>query len=292
MSLSIDTLRAFIILSEELHFGRAAARLHISQPALTKQIRKLETELGGRLFERTTGKVDLTQAGEALRDRTRALVADAVALESFARQAMQRRVSSLRIGFGIAVISDLLPKAVIAYRKSFPDVHLEMQDMGSRTITEGVSEGRLDLGFVRMPVTDVSIESLIVLREEIQIAVSAVRGPGPVQLADLRDDPFVLIARSTSETFQTHALNLCLSAGFSANVVQEAKEMFTLLNLVRAGLGVSLVPSTARRMRIPGVRFYPLKTPAAKWEIAMIWRRDRRSVIQPFIKVVKALIKQ
>ena len=170
-------------------------------------------------------------------------------------------------------------------------MHLEMQDMGSRTITEGVSEGRLDIGFVRMPVTDVSIESMVVLREEIQIVVPVTRKPGPVKLKDLRDDPFVLIARSTSETFQTHALNLCLSSGFRANVVQEAKEMFTLINLVRAGLGVSLVPSAARKMRIPGVRFYPIKTPGAKWEIAMIWRRDRRVVVQPFVKLVQAVVK-
>src|SRR5579863_2332904 len=100
MSLSLDELRAFIILSEELHFGRAAARLHVSQPALTKQIRKLEADLGGRLFERTTGRVNLTQAGDALKDRTRALVADAAALESFAKHAMQRNVTNLRIGFG------------------------------------------------------------------------------------------------------------------------------------------------------------------------------------------------
>jgi DNA-binding transcriptional LysR family regulator len=290
MSLNIDSLRAFLVLSEELHFGRAARQLHLSQPALTKQIKRLEADFGGKLFERTTGKVELTPAGDALRHRTKLLVEDAAALESFAKKAVQGELGNLRIGFGIATISDLLPKAVIAYRKAYPNVLLEMQDMGSRQITDGVLEGSLDVGFVRMPVANPRLESAIVLGEEIQIAASALKYPHPVKLKELRDEPFVLIARSTSETFQTHALNLCLEAGFRANVVQEAKEMFTLLNLVRAGLGVSLVPSTARKMRVPGVRFYPLKSASARWEIAMIWRRDRKISVASFVKAVESTI--
>jgi DNA-binding transcriptional LysR family regulator len=289
MSLNIDSLRAFLVLSEELHFGRAARRLYMSQPALTKQIRRLETDLGGKLFERTTGKVELTPAGDALRERTKLLVEDAAALESFARKAVQGELGNLRIGFGIATISDLLPKAVIAYRKAYPNVLLEMQDMGSRQITDGVVDGSLDIGFVRMPVANPRLESSVVLLEEIQIAASALQYPHPVRLKDLRDDPFVLIARSTSETFQAHALNLCFEAGFRANVVQEAKETFTVLNLVRAGLGVSLVPSTARKMRVPGIRFYPLTSPSARWQIAMIWRRDRKISVAPFVESVESV---
>src|ERR1039457_4792558 len=108
MSLSIDALRSFVVLAEELHFGRASLKLHISQPALTKQIKRLEAEIGGRLVERPTGSVLLTPAGDALRDRSHVLVTDAAALESFARQAVRGNLERLRIGFGIAAISDLL----------------------------------------------------------------------------------------------------------------------------------------------------------------------------------------
>lgn len=111
MSLSIDALRSFVVLAEELHFGRAAIRLRVSQPALTKQIKRLEAEIGGRLFERTTGRVLLTPAGDALRDRARVLVRDASALESFARQAVHGNLDRLRIGCGIATVADLLPRA-------------------------------------------------------------------------------------------------------------------------------------------------------------------------------------
>lgn len=291
MSLSIDALRSFVVLAEELHFGHAAIRLHVSQPALTKQIKRLEYEIGGRLFERTTGRVLLTPAGDALRDRARVLIKDASALESFAKQAVLGNLERLRIGCGIATIADLLPRAVMAFRKIYPDVSLEMQDLGSQIIVEAVLDGSLDIGFVRMPVSNNRLESTIVLREQMLLAVPADRFPKSVNLRSLRDEPFVLIARSTSETFQSHALSLCLAAGFTANVVQEAKETFTVLNLVRAGLGVTLVPGTARRMRIPGVRFYPLKSVSASWSIGMIWRRDRRELTEPFQRAVMAVRK-
>jgi DNA-binding transcriptional LysR family regulator len=288
MSLSIDALRSFVVLAEELHFGRASLRLHVSQPALTKQIKRLETEIGGRLFERTTGRVLLTPAGDALRQRSLVLVTDAAALESFARQAVRGNLERLRIGFGIAAIGDLLPRAVIAFRKAYPHVTLEMQDLGSQNQLEGVLDGSLDLGFVRMPISNDRLASMIVLREQMLIAVPADRFQKLVSLRSLRDQPFVLISRSTSETFQKHALNLCLAAGFTANVVQEAKELFTVLNLVRAGLGVSLVAGTARKMRVPGVRFYPVKSVSANWTIGMIWRKDRRELTEPFQKAVMA----
>lgn len=289
MSLSIDALRSFVVLAEELHFGRASIRLHITQPALSKQIKRLEAEIGGLLFERTTGRVLLTPAGDALRGRSRVLVTDAAALESFARQAVRGNLERMRIGFGVAAIGDLLPRAVIAFRKSNPDVSLEMQDLGSRNQVEAVLDGSLDVGFVRMPISNSRLESTIVLREQMLLAVPAERFPKQVSLRSLRDEPFVLIARSTSETFQTHALNLCHAAGFAANVVQEAKELFTVLNLVRAGLGVTLVPGTARRMRVPGVRFYPVKSVSASWTIGMIWRKDRRELTEPFQRSVMAV---
>jgi DNA-binding transcriptional LysR family regulator len=288
MSLSIDALRSFVVLAEELHFGRASLRLHISQPALTKQIKRLEAEIGGPLFGRTTGRVRLTPAGDALKDRSRILVTEAAALETFAMHAVRGDLERLRIGAGIAVIGDLLPRAVIAFRKSDPNVLIEMQDLGSQIQIQGVLDGSLDLGFVRMPISNARLESTIVLREQMLIAVPADRFPKQVSLRSLRDEPFVMIARSTSESFQNHALSLCRTAGFEAKVVQEAKETFTVLNLVRAGLGVTLVPGTARRMRVPGVRFYPVKNVSAGWAIGMIWRKDRRELTEPFQKAVLA----
>ena len=290
MSFSIDGMRSFVELAQELHFGRAAKRLHMSQPTLTKQIQRLESDLGTRLFVRTTGRVSLTPGGEALREKAAALVAAAADLESFARAAGRGEIGTLRIGFGIAALSDLLPRAVIAYRKAFPRARLEMQDMGSRPQLNALLEGAIDVGFVRVPIRQAQIASVVVLREEMLIAVSTSRGSSEaLSLADLRDDPFVLIDRTTSATLHHHALALCAQAGFQPNVVQEVKEMFTVLNLVRAGMGVSLVPAAAQRMRVPGVQFHAISEAEARWKIAMAWRRDRAAVVQPFVRLVTGL---
>lgn len=290
MSLNLDALRAFVILSEELNFGRTAMRLHISQPALTKQIKRLEEEIGGRLFERTTGRVSLTSAGEALRDRSRTLVNDASAWQAFARQAARGELGSLRIGFGIATLVDLLPRAVIAFQKAFPNVMLEMHDLATRAQIERLLEGSLDLGFIRLPAASPGLQITPVLEEELQIVVPRSRfAEGPISLKDLRDEPFVIISRSTSNTFQQHAFSVCSAAGFTPRVIQEAEELFTVLNLVRAGLGVSLVPSTARRMRIPGVRFIPIHSSVAKWRIGMAWRKDRWATVRSFAEIVSSI---
>lgn len=291
MSLNLDALRAFVVLSDELNFGRTARRLHISQPALTKQIKRLEEQIGGRLFERTTGRVSLTAAGEALRDRSRELTHEASAWESFARQAVRGELGSLRIGFGIATLGDLLPRAVIAFRKTFPNVMLEMHDLASQAQMEGLLDGSIDLGFVRLPVTAPALELIPVLEEELLIVVARSRLTNPhIVLQDLQHEPFVLISQSTSKTLRQHILSVCADAGFAPTIIQEVSELFTVLNLVRADLGVSLVPSAARRMRIPGVRFLPISTSAARWKIGMAWRKDRYDRVRAFAGMVQSLV--
>ncbi|SDE86941.1 LysR family transcriptional regulator [Terriglobus roseus] len=288
MSVNLDALRSFVVLAEELHFGRAAKRLYVAQPTLTKQIQRLESELAVSLFTRTTGQVSLTSAGTVLLERAAELVRAGASFEGFAREASTGEVGTLRIGFGIATLSDLLPQSVIAYRAAFPKMRLEMQDMSSRAQMDALLEGSIDLGFVRMPVRHSKMKTLVVLREELLIAVAASgKHAATASLRDLRDEPFVLIGRSTSATYHSHALSLCALAGFQPNVVQEAKELFTVLSLVRAGLGVSLVPSTARRMRVPGVAFHPVRKTEARWDIAMAWRRDRERIVEPFAKLVR-----
>ena len=290
MSLSVDALRAFAVLSEELHFGRAAARLDLSQPALTKQIKRLEFEIGGTLFERTTAHVRLTPVGEALKDRCRSLVAEATAFESFATRVAKGETGNLRIGFGIAVATDILPRAILGFRQTNQNILVELQDLGSHQQTEMLLDGRLDLGFLRMPITDRRLESMLVLKEEIQLVVPSGRFEEPPTLKMMPDEPFVLIAHSTSETFQRHAFALCAESGFVPNVVLEAKEIFTVLNLVRAGVGISLVPSTAKRMHVPDIHFFPLRMPSARWDIALAWRKDRLALVQKFVKSVLSII--
>jgi DNA-binding transcriptional LysR family regulator len=211
-------------------------------------------------------------------------------LESFGRLAMRGEAGTLRIGFGIAVVNDLLPRVVIAFHKAYPNVLLEMQDMPTRKQIDALLDGSIDLGFVRMPVSNPLIETRRLLTEELLIVVAATKfTEGEVSLLGLRDEPFVLLARSTFSTLYQHALSLCAEAGFTPRIIQEVQEPFTVLNLVRAGLGVSLVPSALRRMRVPGIRFFPTKMAPASWRIGMAWRKDRRSVVNRFVDTVQTV---
>lgn len=290
MSFSLDALRAFTVLAEELHYGHAALRLHLSQPALTRQIQRLEDEIGGRLFERNTGMVRLSPAGEALLERARLLVREGNAFEALARQAARGEAGSLRIGFGIAAVGSLVPTALLAFRGSYPNVLLELRDLGTTRQVEELVQGTLDVGFIRLPSPAAEIEAIPVLEEELMLVAAQPRlTRETVQLHEFRDDPFVLISRSVSSTYYEHALRLCHSAGFSPHIVQEVNEWFTGLNLVRAGMGVSLAPASTQRMRVPGIRYRSLHNPRARWRIGVAWRKDRWPLVRPFVEIVRGL---
>ncbi|MFT4112570.1 LysR family transcriptional regulator [Silvibacterium sp.] len=290
MSFSLDALRAFAILAEELHFGRAAIRLHLSQPALTRQIQRLEDDIGGRLFERTTGLVRLSPAGEALLERARSLVRESTAFEALAYQAARGEAGSLRIGFGMAALGALLPTAILAFRKAFPNVLLEMRDLGTTRQIDELVQGTLDVGFIRLPSPSEQIETIPVLEEEMLLVAAQSRlASARLRLRDFREDPFVLVSRSVSSTYYDHAMRLCHAAGFNPHVVQEVNEWFTGLNLVRAGMGVSLAPASTQRMRIPGIRYRSLEDPRARWRVGIAWRKDRWPLVERFVEIVRAL---
>jgi DNA-binding transcriptional LysR family regulator len=288
MKTNLGALHSFVVLAEELHFGKAAKRLYVSQPTLTKQVQRLEAQMAVRLFTRTTGKVALTPTGEALLERASNLIHAAASFETFAREASNGTVGTLRIGFGVAALSDLLPRAVLSYRRAFPKMRLELQDMSSQAQMDALLDGSLDLGFVRSPARHKELKTVTVLREELLIAIPASRRDlSNRSLGELCNEPFVLMERTASATHYQHALRLCSLAGFQPTVIQEAKELFTVLSLVRAGVGVSLVPSSARRISVPGVTFGTIRKVEARWDIAMAWRKDRSKVVEPFTATVR-----
>jgi DNA-binding transcriptional LysR family regulator len=276
MDLPATELRAFVTLAEHLHFGRAAERLHLTQPALSKQIRRLEDVIGGPLLVRGYRDVRLTAAGEALLPRARSLMRESSAALDVARRAARGEVGVLRIGFGIASIQQLLPDALQRFRASAPNVEFRLRDMATPEQIAAIRRGDIDIGFVRLPVVDPLVATLPVLHERL----TAVLGPhSPWRasdgLASLAGEPFVTIARTTSASFYDHVVSLCRAAGFTPNIVQETSELFTMLMLVRAGMGVALAPSSAASRRPAGVRFRPLTLPDAAWDIGIAWHAER-----------------
>jgi len=288
-----DALRSFLVLAEELNFRKASERLSISQPALSKQIRRLEERIGGELFARTRRKVLLTEAGRVLSPLAQNLLRDSEVALHVAKQAVEGRAGELRIGYGIASVSGILPRTILRFRRHHKLVDLKMKDMSTPSQITALLDGTIDVGLVRLPISRSEIASRPLFRERLVVATprstiyKAAEG-----LASLRDQPFIFLPRSASTTFHDHVLAICRHAGFTPRVVQEASETFTILNLVRAGIGVSLVPSIAIRMHVPGIRFHELRMPDAEWRIGLAWNRssEKRQLIERFCATISAVV--
>ena len=293
MTLNLDELRSFLTLASELHFRKAAERLFVSQPALSKQIRKLEEKTGGALFERTRRKVVLREAGRVLIPLAERLLRDSQAALDRVRQATEGRAGTLRIGFGIASASDLLPQTILRFRKTYPGIEIQMRDMSTPAQTRALLEEQIDIGIIRLPVARPELSSLPLIRERLVVAVPrATPYRAKDGLACLRDKPFLLIARAASTTFYDHVLAVCRRAGFIPEIIQEANETFTLLNLVRAGLGVSLVPRSEKRMSVPGVSYHQLPMPEAEWQIGIAWNKlsEKHELITRFSTTMRSVV--
>ncbi len=288
MALELSELRSFLVLAEYLHFGEAAEALHLSQPALTKQIHKLESKVEGPLLVRGYRRVTLTPAGEILRDRARGLLREAEMAEEMARLAVQGRAGLLRIGFGIASLAAGLPDILTRFRERFPAVQVSMRDMPTPDQIESLEQGDIDVGFVRLPVERPDLVTVPVLEERLVAAIPQGM-PYRKGLASLRNEPFVVIARSVSSSFVDHLVRTCRVAGFNPRIVQEVNELFTVLNLVRGGVGVSLVPRSANLMHVPNVRLLDTGLDEAKWKIGLAWRKadPLDPLVHNFIRLVR-----
>jgi DNA-binding transcriptional LysR family regulator len=289
MDVALDDLEAMVTLAETLHFGRAAERLYVSQPALSKRIKRLEERIGGPVLIRGYRDVRLTEAGRLLAGRGRHLLQESAAAVALAQRAARGEAGLLRIGFGIASILALVPDVLLRFRRACPEVQLQLRDMSTPDQVSALRSRDIDIGFVRRPVSDDRLMTRPVLDERL-VAALGPRSPWTARLGlrSVAAEPFIIIARTRSASFYDHALSVCAAAGFAPRIVQEAAELFTVLSLVRSGLGVSLVPRSAALMRLPGVRFRELTIPKAAWNIALAWHRDATDapLVRRFVEMV------
>jgi DNA-binding transcriptional LysR family regulator len=184
----------------------------------------------------------------------------------------------LRLGVGMSTVHSLVPRALLKFRESSPGVEIEIADMSTLSQVEALIAGRLDVGFVRLPVKHPLVTVRKVLTERLTIATSE-KFAGPVTMKGIQEQPFILIDRGVSATYHDHCISLCDRSGFTPRIVYEPNDMFTILNLVSAGIGVSLVPRAARAMHVSGVKFAPVHSSYAEWDIGMAWNRKLESEI-------------
>lgn len=286
-------LRYFVAVAEERHFGRAAERLHIAQSPLSQQIRTLEAELGGPLFERTTRRVELTPAGEILLGRARTVLASADAAAEDTRRAARGELGQLSIGFTGSTTYALLPPVAAGLRDALPGVKLQLHgEMVTPAQVAGLLGGSLDLGILRPPVHSAEL-AVEVIRSEPMIAVlpatHRLAAEEKVRLADLADEPFVRYAAHLRTVLNDFVDEACAAAGFTPQVALEVTETATLVSFVAGGIGVALVPESVSGMTVNGAVYRPLRGAAPRIQIALAWRKDDESrILARALRVVRA----
>jgi DNA-binding transcriptional LysR family regulator len=274
-------LRYFQAVAEELHFGRAAERLHIAQPPLSQQIRQLERELGVALFTRTTRSVELTPAGHTYRDRV-AKILDAVddAGEQ-ARRIAEGTEGRLTIGCVGSATYSLLPRLVLAIRNALPGVDVSVRgEMLAPAQVSAIIAGEIDLALLRPPVHFADIVSETVRRDRLLVAMPTdhrLSGRAEVGADDLRDEDFVAHAGHGRSVMNSLLTAICADAGFVPAVRHEVTETSTLVTLVAAGLGVAIVPEPTAALDIAGVRYIPLVPATQGIDLVAAWSADRWS---------------
>ncbi len=269
-------LRCFVAVAEEMHFGRAAERLHLTQPPVSLAIKELEEELGVTLLERTSRRIVLTQAGEdALRD-ARAVLAAADTLRRRARETSQGLMGSLAIGFISLPAYSFLPDTLRRFGEDYPQVRLSLQEGTTDQIVHDIESGRLDVGLVfRTPDLPASLESALVWSEPLVIALPQrhplTRGRR-IALEKLAQERFLGFERHQGPLMFDAIVSTCMRHGFSPRLFA-ARQMHTIVSLVSGGMGVALVPSCVQAMQREGVAYRRLQGERTVVDTVAVWRR-------------------
>ncbi len=285
-------LRYFVAIAEELHFARAAERLNIAQPPLSKQIRQLEEELGVRLLERTTRSVRLTSAGKVFLEEARRTLWQVERAATLTRQAQRGEVGELLVGFITSAGYDILPGLLQAYHARYPQVEIKPRHLTAAEQFEALEERRLHAGLVRPPVESSSLEYEVLRREPLLLALPEghrLAVEASVKRGELASEAFI-VAAGTRPAARERQLRLFGEEGFRARVVQEAPDILTILGLVAAGVGVALVPATARALRSRAILYRPIAGDPT-YVTALAWHRDERApALQGFLEVARGLM--
>ncbi|NHV31044.1 LysR substrate-binding domain-containing protein [Burkholderia sp. D-99] len=294
--LDLRRLRYFVVVADELHFGRAALRLRVAQPPLTRHIAALESELGVRLFERSTRAVRLTPEGAAFLEQARNVVSAAAEAEASARKIAQGIAGRIVIGYASAIpMSDTFPDVIRAAGRTMPDVELAFREAATASQRRQIAEGTMDIGFGwawdRAP--DTPVASLVVSREPLVAAVPAgnpLAGRASVDVAALADETFVIFPQDYGSALAAALDDLCARAGFAPRIGATAAQITTLVSLVAAERGIAIVPGFTATLQRPGVVYVPLAGTRAVEQIVS-WNEPFASAcVERFVALARSLV--
>lgn len=286
--MELKLLRAFLIVTELHHFGRAAEALNVTQPALSKQVAALEDSLGARLFERGRHGAELTSFGAEFLGGAQTLVRDADELVARAREASSGKRGYLRVGLGLSTLT-LAPQLIAEFRRLNPNVSVSLNDLSSAEQTRRLLAGKLDVGFLRMP-ADSGLSCVPLLSETLALAVPqhAKWKRFPADLNDLNEPGLIALARSSGPGLAAQIDRWCSEHGFVPRVIQQTDDIQSVLAAVAAGVGAAFLPSRAKYL-LRDARVLPLRDAAARWQVGLAWQPSRdNAVATRFIEFVRA----
>lgn len=288
-------LRCFVAVAEELHFGRAATRMNLTQPPLSRQVQMLETVVGVRLLHRDKRRVTLTPAGRVFLTDARLILEHARGAVNRARMAERGEAGALSVGFTALASVSIMPRLVAATRAEHPGIALILREMLSTDQERRLLAGQLDLALLRPPVRHRELTSILVHREPLVLAAPkswALDGAGTIGLAALHGQPFVMYSPDEAQFFFDLLTSLFHRTKTAPDVVQHAGTPYSILSLVGIGLGAALVPASAQRFPAPDVRFLPVDLPEdATIDLLVAWRLlNDNAALPPVIATIRNLV--
>jgi DNA-binding transcriptional LysR family regulator len=289
MAMELRHIRYFLAVAEERHFTRAAARVGIGQPPLSQQIKDLEGEIGAALFHRVPHGVELTEAGKAFLAGVKEMPLFAERATMAAQRAARGELGSLRVGFtSTATFNVVVPSAIRTFRRAYPEIYLTLEEANTTRLVIGLQEGTLDAVFLRPGTSGTEELQLRRLPEEPMVVALPERhsaaGQQEIDLALLKDDPFLLFPREIAPMIYDTVVDACRKAGFEPILGQVAPHFTSIVNLVAAELGVSIVPASMMQVRVTGIAYRQIAGQPPTTGLALAFRRGETSpVVRNFI---------
>lgn len=276
--MELRQLRHFVALAEEMHFGRAASRLFITQPALSNSVIRLEEEMGVRLFDRGSKSMEMTLIGRAMLERAREIVTLEEKLLKFAHAMAAGSAGFIDVGFTSTLLFRGLTDVLNEFARSFSEIELSVRELSTQTQLDMLRNGRLDVGFINSPVAPAGLESLVLFEERFVACLPQTHPLArkrEIDVKELRDDVFVMFSRDPSPAYYDHVIALCGSGGFQPKVRVAAALVLSVVALVASGVGVSLVPESVSKAGIDGVVYVPIRSVKRQPSAFVVWNTKR-----------------
>ncbi|WP_414545131.1 LysR family transcriptional regulator [Nostoc sp. CCY0012] len=288
-------LRYFIAVAEELHFTKAAERLHIAQPPLSQQIQQLEAELGVKLFHRQTKRqVQLTAAGKVFLQEAYQLLMQLETAVALTQKIGRGETGQLRIGFTSLVIYDLLPLILREFRQQFLEVELVLRELTTSQQEQALRDSRIHVGFAHPPLEDDTLSYQCIHRQTLVVALPSTHPLAQQEhicVRSLLSEPLIMFPRYLAPGLYDRIMSLFQQGNFPPNITQEAIQMQTIIGLVSAGIGVAITPSSLQNLQRSGVVYLPILEEVPVIETAVIWQQGNLTpIVENFVQFTQKFI--